>query len=219
MNLFRKTILPITMLLTWVLLWMSPSAIAQQVPLTPEPGEYSDSIEVSFETDPSRQVYFTLDGSEPSMGSPVFTDPIRVEDDTVFRYFVVYRDGSRGSVQEAFYRIRMQAPQAGELRTIAQPPGGNYNQRVRVSLEARDGATIYFTLDDSDPTTDGDIYRTPLSMKVDGTLKFFAVDRDGSREPVRKESYRFRLVSKLVDTTPPSARITPCPENTGPETF
>jgi hypothetical protein len=179
--------------------------------MTPTPGEYSDSIEISFETDPSRQVFYTLDGSEPSMGSPVFRDPIRIEDDTVIRYFVVYRDGSRGSVQEAFYRIRMQDPEAGELRTVAQPPGGMYNQRVRVALIAREGATVYFTLDGSDPTTDSDIYHTPLSMKVDGIMKFFAVDRDGSREPVREESYIFRLVDKLVDTTPPSAIVNPTP--------
>jgi hypothetical protein len=212
LNSSKQTIMLTAFLAAAIFLLLAPlNVAAQQVPLTPTPGEYADSIEIRFDTDSSRQVFYTLDGSEPSMGSPVFKDSIRIEDDTVIRYFVVYRDGSRGSVQEAFYRIRMLAPVAGELRTVAQPPGGMYNQRVRVSLVAREGATIYFTMDGSDPTTDGDIYRSPLSMKVDGRIKFFAVDRDGSREPVREESYIFRLVDKLVDTTPPSASISPTP--------
>ncbi|MDT8395246.1 MAG: chitobiase/beta-hexosaminidase C-terminal domain-containing protein [bacterium] len=215
MNLSKRTVLQITTVVAAaVFLWLAPlPAVAQEVPLTPAPGEYPDSIEVRFETDPSRQVYFTLDGSEPSMGSAVFKDPIRVADNTVIRYFVVYRDGSRGSVQEAFYRIRMKSPSADELRTVAHPPGGIYNQKVRVSLSTREDATIYFTMDGSDPSTDSDIYRTSLSIAVDTRLKFFAVDRDGSREPIREESYMFRLADRLVDTTPPKASVSPLPAN------
>jgi sugar lactone lactonase YvrE len=178
---------------------------------SPVPGEYSEPVSVNFKTSGETTIHYTLDGSEPNSHSPVFTKPLIIEDDTVIRYFTVEPNGLRSSVQEVFYRIRHESPLEGELRTIADPPAGMYSKRVRVTLSSREGATVYYTIDGSDPTTDSEIYRMPVNLTVDTMLKFFAMDADGSMEPVREEMYRFRLASRMIDTTPPEARVAPLP--------
>jgi sugar lactone lactonase YvrE len=178
---------------------------------SPVPGEYSEPISVTFNTSEDTTIHYTLDGSEPNSRSPVFTKALLIEDDTVIRYFTVESSGLRSSVQEVFYRIRLKEPFEGELRTVADPPAGMYSKRVRVTLSTKEGATIYYTIDGSDPSTDSDIFRMPVDLTVDTLLKFFAVDADGSMESVREEMYRFKLASQMIDTTPPEAKVAPLP--------
>ncbi len=208
-----RSILPFFLIAFIGLLIIPLPAFAGEIGFTPVPGEYANPIIVIFNAPENTRVYYTLDGSEPSARSPVFTHPITIEDDTVIRYFTVESSGLRSSVQETFYRIRLQQPAPGELRTVADPPAGMYTDRVRVTLSVKGGATIYYTIDGSDPSTNSGIYRTPLVLTVDTHLKFFAMDADGSREPFREEFYRFKLTSQMIDTTPPEAWAAPLPDD------
>ncbi len=93
---------------------------------------------------------------------------------------------------------------AGEdLLTAASPPGGTFNRGTEVALSASAEATIYYTIDGSDPNTDSAIYTHPIFLRTDTVLRFFAVDSQGRRETVRQEAYVFKLAEKLLDTTPP----------------
>ena len=209
-----STVRSITLLSTIVILVSSilpVSSFGEEVSFSPAPGEYTDPISVVLQAPEETRVHYTLDGTEPSSSSPAFSGSLAIDDDTVIRYFTVGPDGSRSSVQEAFYRIRLKEPAEGELRTVADPPAGMYTKRVRVTLTTKKGATIYYTIDGSDPSTRSDIYKSPLTLTVDTQLKFFAVDTDGSREQVREELYRFQLTSRMVDTTPPQASVAPLP--------
>ena len=110
-------------LLVFVAMFMIPiPAFAGEIEFSPVPGEYANTIIVTFIAPESTRIHYTLDGSEPSASSKIFTQPVTIEDDTVIRYFTVQANGLRSSVQEAFYRIRLQKPVEGEQRTIANPP-------------------------------------------------------------------------------------------------
>jgi len=205
-----------------MVLWLLPVVFTATLMLTmpvlgenpgfsPVPGEYANRVTVTSNAPENTRVHYTLDGSEPNVRSPIFTHPVTLEDDTVIRYFTIYANGSRSSVQEAFYRIRPRESVEDEIRTVADPPAGLYSERVRVTLTTRQGATVYYTVDGSDPSTDSDIYQAPLVIAVDTQLRFFAVDMDGSREPAREEKYRFQLARQRLDTTPPEAIVTPLP--------
>lgn len=206
-----RSILPFFLIAFIELLIIPMPVLAGEIGFAPVPGEYANPISVTFNAPENTQVHYTLNGSEPSASSPIFTEPVTIKDDTVIRYFTVGSSGWRSSVQEAFYRIRLQQPVEGELRTVADPPAGMYSERVRVTLSTKEGATVYYTIDGSDPSTVSGQYRTPLIIAVDTQLKFFAMDADGSREPFREEFYRFKLVNQMVDTTPPEAKVAPLP--------
>ncbi len=200
--------------LTVVLLAHPPSVSwGLEVGLEPAPGIYRDPLMLTISVPPDVRVHFTLDGSEPSLYSAVYRRPVRIEKDTVVRYFTVDPMGVRGKVLEAFYRIEgTRGPEEG-LRTTVDPPGGSYSDRIIVRLDSSVGATIYYTIDGSEPDTSSSIFTTPLILSGDTHLRFFAVGLDGVREPLREERYVFQLVSRLVDTTPPTVRVAPAPED------
>ena len=84
------------------------------------------------------------------------------------------------------------------LLTTADPPGENYYspQTVYVTLTqtiGQPGATIYYTLDGSDPTINSPNYSTPISISAPTTLKFAAFDGT-TWETVRIEYYAWPLL-------------------------
>lgn len=66
----------------------------------------------------------------------------------------------------------------------------------KVTLSTNEPATVYYTTNGTIPTSGSKKYSTPISVKSNTTLKFFAVDAAGNEEEVRTESYVF-------DTVPP----------------
>lgn len=59
------------------------------------------------------------------------------------------------------------------------PAAGTYSQAQTVSISCTtEGATIYYTLDDTDPTTSSSVYSTPLTISQTTTVKAIAV-KDG----------------------------------------
>jgi hypothetical protein len=71
----------------------------------------------------------------------------------------------------------------------AFPPGGEYTIAQSVALTADEPATIYYTLDGSEPTTSSTTYSSPLSISSTTTLKFFAVDIADNTGAIQTEVY------------------------------
>jgi hypothetical protein len=209
----QKKLIFISLLFLFAMSAAAVPAWSQDISLAPPPGDYAEPVEVVFENAAGYKIYYTLDGSEPSTGSKLFRESIALADDTVLRYFYQSPRGSRSPVQEGFYRIGIKTQSDDELMTVADPPGGIFDRRVRVTLTGAEGATIFYTIDGSDPGTDSPVYSSPVMLAVDTNLKYFSVGVDGSREPIREESYIFKLVSKLIDTTPPEVSISPLPDS------
>ncbi len=188
------------------------SAVASEIKLDPDPGQYRDDIRVSMHFPKNWIVYYTLDGSSPTINSSIYSAPVNIDEDTVLRYFEVKPGNKRGIVKEAFYGIRHDDTDEDELRTVANPSGGVFAGRITVSLTSGDGATIFYTIDGSEPTTQSPVYTAPMLLANDTVLRFFSMDQSGEREPVREMLYTFRLTDKLVDTTPPTIVLDPTPK-------
>jgi len=72
--------------------------------------------------------------------------------------------------------------------TTATPAGGLYSS-PSVTLFTNELATIYFTLNGSEPTINSTVYSAPISITANTTIKFFAVDKVGNIENVKTETY------------------------------
>jgi len=57
--------------------------------------------------------------------------------------------------------------------TRANPSGGTYSAPQDVRLLASSPATIYYTTDGSNPTTNSTTYTTPIHIATNTALKFF----------------------------------------------
>jgi len=74
--------------------------------------------------------------------------------------------------------------------TTASPAGGIYSGSQSVTLTANESATIYYTLDGSEPTASSPVCTGPISIASDKVLRFYAVDSAGNAEsPKKQETY------------------------------
>ncbi len=129
-------------------------------------------------------LYYTLDGSEPNIGSPIYTGPIDITDDTILKFMAVDTCENQSVTVTEVYDIDTEAP--SDL--TASPAGGSYCA-TKVKLSASEEGVIYYTLDGSDPDTGSQIFIGPIEITDDTILKFMAVDTCGNQTVAVTEVY------------------------------
>jgi hypothetical protein len=88
--------------------------------------------------------------------------------------------------------------------TTATPLGGTYTSAQSVTLTANEPATIYYTTNNSTPTTSSTVYSSPIPISATTTLKFFAKNIDGIEESVKTQVYTITSglpITYMSDTT------------------
>ncbi|MFZ1985708.1 MAG: carboxypeptidase regulatory-like domain-containing protein, partial [Desulfatitalea sp.] len=73
----------------------------------------------------------------------------------------------------------------------ATPAGGSFAAQVQVSLATDETATIYFTMDGSEPGIGSQLYSAPLTISQATTIRFMAVDSAGNQCATATEVYAF----------------------------
>lgn len=142
------------------------------------------------------KTYYTMDGSEPTTNSAVYTSPISLDKTMTLKFFSTDLSGNIESANTEEYTKL--------INTTASPVGGAYSATQYVSLACVDStggpcADTFYTVDGSVPDTMSSVYSGPIEVLSDTTLNFFSVDSGGSKEYPVSEVY-------IVDTV-------------GPETF
>ncbi|MBZ4417788.1 chitobiase/beta-hexosaminidase C-terminal domain-containing protein [Myxococcus sp. RHSTA-1-4] len=174
----------------------------------PRGGNYSSVQQVSLSCSDGAAgsgcaaIHFTLDGSQPTIGSPVYTSPLRLSSNTTLRFFAVDDAGNRSSEQTERYSIDVSAP-----LTTANPAGGLFGGDTQVTLDCDDGqggtgcAVTRYTLDGNTPTDASPRYEGPITVTSTRGLRFFSVDAVGNREPVRVVTF---TIDRVAPVTTPS---------------
>ncbi|MDF1562958.1 MAG: chitobiase/beta-hexosaminidase C-terminal domain-containing protein [Deltaproteobacteria bacterium] len=173
----------------------------------PAPGTYATSLLVLLRCDDGagtgcEAIHYTLDGSAPTLASPLHLEPLLLDADTLVTALAVDRAGNQSAPQTFAYTVDTRAPS-----TLASPPSGTYATAQTVTLTCDDGAgtgctATHYTLDGSAPDEGSPLYTAPLTLDASATLRFFSLDAAGNREPERSETY-------LVDLDPPVTGLQP----------
>ncbi|MDZ4182360.1 MAG: chitobiase/beta-hexosaminidase C-terminal domain-containing protein, partial [Candidatus Cloacimonadaceae bacterium] len=149
---------------------MTGQVTLMQPLFNPAPGVYTSAQSVNAIAQPnpsSAVIRYTVDGSDPSASSPIFTDPIQIPLNTAMyeiriRGFLAGWDPS--TVASGIYTI------TGQVILPAQPftpAPGTYTTAQTISIAAPIlpvGATLRYTLDGSEPTADSPAYTVPLQI-------------------------------------------------------
>lgn len=162
-----------------------PPTVAAPV-FSPVAGTYTEpkSVTITCATEGST-IYYTLDGSTPDNNSTQYNGAITVSVTTTIKA-IAYNGEDHSNVATAAYVI--------ELPTVATPTfdpvAGTYAGAQTVTIAcATEGATIYYTLDGEDPTTESDVYSIPITISETTTVKAMAVKDNYNNSAIATATY------------------------------
>src|SRR5207245_90064 len=115
---------------------------------SPAAGTYIGSVAVTINDATSgATIHYTTNGSTPTASSPVYAGPISVTSTTTINAMAMANGMIDSGVATITYTIQVATPTFGLA-------AGTYNTPQAVPLsDTTSGATIYYTIDGSTPTT------------------------------------------------------------------
>lgn len=131
-------------------------------------GKYDVAVDLQLSTEGSNKIYYTLDGTDPTTKSLLYSDAIHlVKGDTTVKAIAVNAIGTSSDIVELKYTIDYKAPDA----PIITPATGTYQEGQKIEItNIKNGDTAYYTLDGSTPTKVSTKYTEPFNMPVGNTI-------------------------------------------------
>lgn len=136
-------------------------------------GLYYDDLTIYFSNySTDHQIFYTLNGSEPSASSTLYNHAsgILLTGNTTLKAIAVKTNWLPGPVYSGIY----------QFEKILNPPHVNidpsdttFYTQIQISLYSDQGADIYYTTDGSDPDPASDVFTTSLILSETTTIKAF----------------------------------------------
>lgn len=173
---------------------ITPPPLVAPVSFNPGSSSFITNVSVSLATSTiGATIHYTLDGTDPTMASAVYTEPIVVSASSTIRALATLAGAEDSPITSATY--------TKELPTVAPvtivPGDGVYaNPQDVVLSTTTSGATISYTLDGSDPTSSIKTYTFPLLVGSTTTVRAIARRAGFLSSPITQAT--------LTISTPPS---------------
>jgi predicted outer membrane repeat protein len=161
------------------------------VSANPVGGVFNSTRNVTLSMTEKGTIYYTTNGSTPTISSSQYTTPISIASTTTLKFFAKDLTGYTSLVYTNIYTI---------LTVSANPASGVFNSTRNVTLSMSEPGTIYYTINGSTPTFNSNRYLNPIPISTTTTLKFFAIDLTGITSIVYTDNY---TVSPKVTLTNP----------------
>ena len=131
-------------------------------------------------------LYYTVDGSMPTVRSPVYSAPLKVSATETVKAIATAAAHSTSAVASAAFTINQPAAAAPTF----SPAGGSYTGTQTVTLsDTTAGAAIYYTVDGSTPTAVSTMYTAAISVSATETIKAIAVGTGFTNSAVATSTY------------------------------
>jgi len=153
---------------------------------SPSGGHFNATVSVTI-LDGTAQatIYYTTDGTTPTVSSKVYTGAISVDSSTTLNAIAIAPGYSISRVITAVYTFPTATP-------TMSPAGGTYTTAQSVTLkDVTTGASIYYTLDGTNPTTSSTLYTGPITVNSTETIKANAVAPHDTQSSVVTAKYTF----------------------------
>ena len=148
---------------------------------------YGGSVGISCATD-GAEVYYTTNGDTPTSASTKYKAPIVLTEATTIKAIAI-NGGDESEVVSATYSVKATAP----TFSVAE---GTYNTTQSVSLEnTTDGATIYYTIDGSEPTSSSAAYSTAIDITASTTIKAIAIKAGLTDSEIASAAYTLKVLA------------------------
>ena len=155
----------------------APPAAAATPTFSVPGGTYGASQTVSIQDATAGAViHFTSDGSMPTAASATYLAPLTVSRSETVTAIAIAPGFANSAVASATYTLSL--PAVTSTPTILGSGSGNGAQNgaeIVTLADATPGATIYYSLDGSAPTTSGMVYEAPFLVSSNVTVSAMAV--------------------------------------------
>jgi hypothetical protein len=133
--------------------------------ISPDGGNFVDSVQVMLTTSVAGTVIrYTLDGSDPGPSATLYSAPFTLTATTTVKAILFVGNFAASSVRSATFT---------KLLAISfQPPAGLFTNSLQVTI-VNNLATgsVFYTADQTDPTTTNTPYQTPVNLTSAATLR------------------------------------------------
>jgi len=148
---------------------------------------YGESVSISCATD-GADIYYTTNGDTPTSASTKYTTPIVLNEGVTIKAIAI-NGGDESEVVSATYSVKATAP-------TFSVDEGTYNTTQSVSLgTTTDGATIYYTIDGSEPTSSSTVYSTAIDVTAITTIKAIAIKAGLTDSEVASATYTLKVLA------------------------
>jgi len=115
--------------------------------MSPGAGSYVNSVSVTMSAAAGATIRYTTNGQSPTTSSPAYTAPVTVAATQTLKAKAFRPDWTESALTTTTYTLEVTAP-------VLSPGAGTYAMGQAITLTcATAGATIYYTLDGTEPTT------------------------------------------------------------------
>ena len=155
-------------------------------------GEKISITITGFEEDERVQIFYTLDGSDPSTSGIRYIEPFALHRSCILRAIAVSKTGKYLNSPVFYRKYTCYIALSPEPTFI--PSSTNFNNQLSVSLVVRgikddDEVTIYYTVDGRDPTIFHLLYKKPIIVTTTTEIKAIAVRKGYRPSKVVSEHY------------------------------
>jgi len=167
-------------------------------------GTYSSAQTVTItDATSGATIYYTTNGATPTTSSTKYTAAIKVSATEAVKAIAVAASYNSSAVQTASYTIAIAA--ATPTFSVA---AGTYSAAQSVTLkDASAGATIYYTINGSTPTTSSAKYTAAINVSTTETIKAIATAANLTASAVATASYVIAPVSTTPQTATPTFSV------------
>ena len=144
----------------------------------------SQSVKITDAT-PGASIYYTVNGTTPTTASTKYTSAITVAASETIKAIAVATGYSPSAVASAPYIIEKPA-----ATPVFSPVAGTYSAAQSVKItSATTGATIYYTVNGTTPTTASTKYTAAIAVAASETIKAIAIATGSTTSAVASAAY------------------------------
>jgi N-acetylneuraminic acid mutarotase len=162
-------------------------------------GTYTAAQQVTLtDTTSNATIYYTTNGSKPTTASAVYSGPITVSTSETIEAIATAANYSQSPISSATYTITpLAAPP-----TFSLAPGAYTTPQAVSIADSTPGATIYYTINGTTPTSSSTVYSGPITVSVTGTIKAIATSSGYTSSAAVSATYIIEAAAPVFSAAP-----------------